>query len=127
MLFGGRNTHYSWETITTRLQTEFECGPRTALAIYTAVMSLTAGKSINESIASSSMLSTREEDYDSNTVREKIAELVGQYESTMWAQPVRTIASRDHSRPAATDGGNQKKRRRRKKKNSKAHVNVVVL
>ena len=99
MLFGRRNTRFSWEIVVTWPQTELECGPRTLLGIYTAATSLAAGNSIDESIASASMISTRQEDYDSNLVRVKIAELMGQYENSMWTQPIRITAAEAHSRP----------------------------
>ena len=127
ILFGGQNTYFSWNIIPTRLQSELECGPRTALAIFTVATSIATGISVEDSIASASLVSIRQEDYDSNIVRDTIANLAGQYESRMWTHPVRTIAPETRPRPTEIVGYKRKKRRKGKSGNPKKNGSTIVL
>jgi len=80
---------FTWISCTCKRQEELECGPRTIMAMWTIQSKLHEGASLEEGIQSATLMQETVHLSTAPKIREKIANFVNTFRSTMITAPIR--------------------------------------
>jgi len=116
-MFDGNDATFSWTSIPVQAQTEFECGPRTIRTIVSIAKHIHLGHTLQSSLDQASLLTDIGPPYDPDKIRRYTADLLRQYRTNMWTNPVRIRPAEINDSQSIGIKQRKKRKRNQRKKN----------